>query len=326
VCPNNPNYLELLREVGGLTFHDLPAVLQVPVEMPRYVPLIYRRYVQQIKVNWPTVALDTYEVVKLERERLEAVAQCPDSLRRTFGLAPDACVILRGVAGDRPLERYWSYRRRDGVPHRLARLGVTLVVGPNFSHFLDVPRHDNLFNRKRQLLCLAEFVAAGLNPVPHLNTAQPGDWRFWTRFLAANPSISVVAVEFETGNRSRRQGERVVKELVKLQQAASRRLHPLIIGGTQFLEGIAKEFLTATFVDSTPFMKTVYRQLFVSVSPTGKHRWRKSPTAPAESLDNLLAQNLRVYSDWLDQRWQTVAAGKVQIATPQRLPLAIAEG
>ena len=122
-----------------------------------------------------------------------------------------------------------------------------------------------------QLLCLAEFVEAGLNPVPHLNAAQPGDWRFWVRTSSAeNPSITLVAVEFETGNRSRDEGERVVTELVRLQQSAGRRLHPLVIGGTQFLEGIAADFQAASFVDSTPFMKTVYRQAFVTIVATGK--------------------------------------------------------
>jgi Domain of unknown function (DUF4417) len=324
VCPNNPKYLELLREVSGLTFQDLPAITQAPVELPRYVPLVYRRYVRPLKVNWPMVALDTYEVVRVDKDRMGTVAQCGDSLRRTFGLPLNTAVVLRGIADDRPLERYWSYRRRDGVPRLLARLGVTVAVGPNYSHFLDVPRHDNLYNRKRQLLCLAEFTEAGLNPVPHLNAAQPGDWRFWGRFLAGTPSITVVAAEFETGNRSRAEGERAVRELVNLQQSTGRRLHPLVIGGTQFLEPVAKEFVTATFLDSTPFMKTVHRQALRSMPPTGKQRWRKSPTAPDESLDKLLAHNLRTYSDWIDRRWAGVAGEIIRIPAPQRLPLVIA--
>lgn len=326
VCPNNPKYLELLREVDGLSFHDLPVIPQSAVDLPRYVPLIYRRYASKVTVNWPVVALDTYEVVKVANDRMVTVADSPDSLRRDFGLAPDTAVMLRGVADDRPLERYWSYRRRDCVPRQLARLGVSCAVGPNFSHFLDVPRHDNLFNRKRQLLCLAEFVEAGLNPVPHLNAAQPGDWRYWGRFLAENPSITVVAVEFQTGNRSRCEGERAISELVRLQERAGRRLHPLVVGGTQFLERIAADFQAASFVDSTPFMKTVYRQAFVSIAATGKRRWRKSPTAPGESLDRLLVHNLRCYSDWLDRRWVAVAGEIVRLPAPQRMALAMAAG
>ena len=186
--------------------------------------------------------------------------------------------------------------------------------------------HDNLFNRKRQLLCLAEFVGAGLNPVPHLNAVQPGDWRFWRRFLAENPSITVIAVEFQTGNRSRCEGERAVSELVRLQEGAGRCLHPLVIGGTQFLERIAADFSGASFVDSTPFMKTVKRQSLARKATTGKRQWVRSPTAPGESLDRLLVHNLRCYSDWLDSRWVAVAGEIVRIPTPPRMALAMAAG
>lgn len=326
VCPNNPKYLELLREVGGdLRFDGQPAVPQTAVDLPRYAPLVYRRYARKLSVRWPVVALDTYQVVRVDGGTMGTVADSPSSLRQEFGLPSDAAVILRGVADDRPLERYWSYRRRDGVPQRLARLGVSLAVGPNFSHFLDVPRHDNLFNRKRQLLCLAELAEAGLNPAPHLNAAQPGDWRYWARFLGENPSVKVVAVEFETGNRSRPQGQRVVSELVALQQRVGRQLHPLVIGGTQFLESIAHDFRAASFVDSTPFMKTVYRRSFAGPGMTGTCRWRRTPTAPGEPLDSLLTHNLRCYSAWLDRRWAAVAGEVVRMPT-QRTPLAMAAG
>lgn len=326
VCPNNPRFLDQLRQVGGnLWCHTPTAVRQSAVDLPRYVPLAYRRYQRKLTVGWPVVALDTYQVVRVQDGKMGTVAGCPASLRREFGLSSDAAVILRGVADDRPLERYWAYRRRDGVPQQLARLGVTLAVGPNFSHFLDVPRHDNLFNRKRQLLCLAEFAEAGLNPAPHLNAAQPGDWRFWGRFLSENPSITVVAVEFETGNRSRRQGACVVAELTALQQRVGRPLHPVVIGGTQFLEGIATDFLAATFIDSTPFMKTVYRHSLGPGRDNGRFRWRKSPTGPGEPLDALLLHNIRCYSAWLDWRWAGVA-GKGVRTPPLRMPMGMAAG
>lgn len=323
VCPNNPAYLQQLREVGGLSFADIPGITQQPAALPRYIPLTYRRYVQKVTVDWPMVALSTYEVVKVKSDLMKAVASCPASLRQTFGLSGTSAVILRGVADDRPLERYWTYRRRDGVPQQIGSLGVTLAVGPNFSHFLDVPRHDNLFNRKRQLLCLREFVVAGVNTAPHLNAAQPGDWRFWSRYLAQNQTVVVIAIEFETGNRSRSEGERAVGELVKLQEAVGRRLHPLVIGGTQYLERIASEFEAGSFIDSTPFMKTVYRQMYLGLSPTGKVIWRKSPTMPGEPLDKLLRHNLRNYSEWLDKRW-AAATGEIVRFPEQRPPLSVA--
>src|SRR5207248_2889493 len=107
--------------------------------------------------------------------------------------------------------------RRDGAPQAMARLGASLVIGPNFSHFLDVPRTDTLFNRKRQLVCLAGMAAAGVSPVPHLSAVMPGDWLFWRDFLRKNATIRHVAVEFQTGNKRGAEGTKVVQRLSRLQ-------------------------------------------------------------------------------------------------------------
>src|SRR5262245_4016435 len=74
VCPNNPAYLQQLREIGGLSFAHIPSITQQRVQVPRYVPLTYRRYIQKMSVNWPMVALSTYEVVKFKNEEMKAVA------------------------------------------------------------------------------------------------------------------------------------------------------------------------------------------------------------------------------------------------------------
>jgi Domain of unknown function (DUF4417) len=315
VCPNNPKYLELLREVGGLSFDSLRVIEQSTINLPRYIPMVYRRYALRVAVKWPMVALGTYEVALLKNGHMETVAKCPEKLRQTFGLSPETEVILRGVADDRPLERYWSHRRRDRIPQQLATLGMKLAVGPNFSHFLDVPRHDNLFNRKRQLICIAEFADAG----------QPGDWRFWERFLAANPSVSVVAIEFETGNRSRVEGEEVIRQIAGIQDAIGRQIHPLVVGGTQYLEWFATHFEQASFIDSTPFMKTVKRQAFNPQATKRKLRWEKRSTALGEPLDELLAWNLKGHSDSLDRRWASIK-GTAAKRPARRSPLQLAAG
>jgi hypothetical protein len=80
-------------------------------------------------------------------------------------------------------------------------------------------------------------------------------------------------------------------------------LHPLVIGGTQFLEDIAPHFEGASFLDSTPFVKTIKRQAFRPTRPGSRSRWRKSETPTGWPLDDLLAENLKLYSKWLDDRW-----------------------
>src|SRR5262249_8600803 len=244
-----------------------------------------------------------------------AVAEDAAGLRRAFGLAPTAVVILRGVGSDRCLERYWEYRRKDAVPEQLARLGLSLVVGPNFSHFLDVPGTERASNRKRQLLCLDEMLRVGLSPVPHLNAVQPGEWRFWRDLLKASPAIRFVAVEFETGNKAPVEGRKVIDHLAGIQEALGRRLHPLIIGGTQFVEYVAVRFDQATFIDSTPFAKAVHRQLLGL--QWGFLTWTTSPTPEGEGVETILVHNLAGYSSWIGQRWE-VGDGRARSPRPAR--------
>jgi hypothetical protein len=305
VCPHNSRFVGFLREVGGdLSCEGMLPLRQNPADLPLYVPLIHHGYSHQRPLNWPVVALDTYQVVKLRSDRMETVANDPAGLRSSFGLAPTVNVILRGVANDPPLERYWSYRRRDAVPQQIARLGVLLAVGPNFSHFLDVPRPETLFNRKRQLICLNEFSAAGINPVPHLSAAQPADWAFWSRFVTENSTVVHVAAEFETGNRSPTEGRKVIRHITELQQSTGRPLHPLVIGGTQFLEDFARHFDRASFVDSTPFIKAMHRHKFVDQGE--RARWQDGFTLIGQGVDDILEGNLGGYSTWLSRRWDAI--------------------
>jgi hypothetical protein len=273
--------------------------------LPPYIPVIDHRYGRQGLLDWPFVAIDTYEIFRLRKGRYRAIAESPEALRAAFRLGPATKIILRGVADDPPLEEYWAYRKSDDAAGQLAGLGISMAIGPNFSQFLGVPRTDNVFNRKRQLMCLAEMAAAGLSVVPHLGAVAPSDWAFWESFLKTHTSICFVAKEFETGNRSAKEGRKAIRDLATLQQAAGRTLHPLLIGAAQFVEQAARHFERFTIIDSMPFMKAVYRQTFDL--DAGKSHWVKSLTLAGQPIDSLLADNLAGYSGYLECR---IAAAK----------------
>ncbi len=328
VCPHNPRFLELLQDIGGMETEYLPPLVQADVSLPRYVPLIHHPYSRNKSLDWPVVALDTYQVFKLKEDRFLAVAEEADGLRRAFGLASTTAVILRGVGSDRCLERYWEYRRKDAAAEQMSRLGLTLVIGPNFSHFLDVPGTERASNRKRQLLCLDEMMRAGLSPVPHLNAVQPGEWRFWRDLVKASPAIRFVAAEFETGNKAPAEGRKVIDHLADIQDALGRRLHPVVIGGTQFVEYIAGRFGQATFIDSTPFVKALHRQRFDLHE--GFPVWEASPTLEGEGVEAILACNLAAYAAWIDQRWEIKygrdGSPRPARQKPVRIPLPMRNG
>jgi Domain of unknown function (DUF4417) len=316
VCPYKPaDFLRRLAEVRGLRFNDLKPVTQPAVDLPRYVPVVYHRYRRHGVLDWPMVALDTYRVIRLHQQKYQTIASNPPGLRSSFGLAPDARVILRGTARDPLLERYWQYSLRHDAPLQFAALGISLVIPPNFSHFLRVPRTDNLFNRKRQLICIEEMHAAGLTVAPHLSAVTHGDWDFWLQYLRDNPTIRYISKEFQTGNKNTTQGRLAINSIASLQDKLGRSLHPLIIGGSQFAQLAAVRFSSFTLIDAEPFAKTTHRLLFDPGA--GKRPWRETWTLTDQGLDDNLKANVYDYAAWIEQRcsFNTIPPAAGQDAT-----------
>lgn len=225
VCPYKPaDFQRRMREIGGLRFDDLPALHQSPVDLPPYVPMIHHAYRRSSDLTTEMVALDPYLIFRRRNGAYRSVADDSAALRRYFKVAPTSMIVLRGTAEDRFLEQYWSYRKSDRVAEQLASLGVSLVIGPNYSQFLDVPRTDALYNRKRQLLCLAELSEVGVSVAPHLSAVMPPDWTFWTEFLRSNDKVHHVAVNFQTGNKNWQEGCKIIDRVRRLQDATGRRL------------------------------------------------------------------------------------------------------
>lgn len=305
VCPYNARFLDRMAEIGGLRFDDVASLKQSALDLPRYVPLVHHGYSHRKPLELPMVALDTYQVFRLTGGKYRPAAVNGDELRRGFGLAPSTKIILRGTAKDGPLERFWTYRRRDAAIDAIRSLQVSLAIAPNFSHFLDVPRPDNLFNRKRQLICAKEMEEAGLLIVPHLSAASPGDWRFWRSYLQHNETVRYVAVEFQTGNKQVSQGRNVISELAALQENVARSLHPIAVGGTQFARNFATRFDAFTVIDSCPFMKAVKRRKF-DQHERG-HRWADTYTLNGQGIDDVFSRNLDGHTAWIDEQCSTAS-------------------
>jgi hypothetical protein len=300
VCPFKGDFQARMREVRGLRFDDLAPVGQRTADIPCYVPVIDHKSLRHAPLACPVVALDTYRVFRLNGGAYRAIADDAAELRRAFGLDPLTRIILRGTAQDAALERYWAYRKSHRAPEQMKRLGVSLVIGPNFSHFLDVPRTDNLFNRKRQLICLEEMAQVGLDVVPHLSGIVPGDWAFWRDYLRENGSVTYVAKEFQTGNKNPTQGRRAIDRLARLQDEVGRRLHPLIIGGGQFVEYVAARFAAFTLIDSEPFTRATRRRRFDRSA--GKRPWTETWTLRGQPIDRIVAENIAGYAAWIEDR------------------------
>jgi hypothetical protein len=315
VCPCDPiAFSASFREVNGFGFDDIAEIRHTPRPLPLYIPVVDHRSRRNQTLDWPFVALNTYRVIRPNGDNYRTVADSAEGLRSSFGLSAATNFILRGVANDPPLEAYWHYRRSDRASEQLTRLEPALAIAPNFSHFLNVPRTDNLFNRKRQLICLQELAAAGLCAVPHLSAIVPGDWRFWRRFLQENDRIYFVAKEFETGYKDTAQGLKAICDLAGLQEDLGRSLHPILIAAAHFIEVLPAYFDNFTIMDSMPFIKTMFRKGF-DLETDGL--WYDSFTLHRQPIDALLIKNLTGYSSWLER---LAAAARLNPGTRRVFP------
>jgi hypothetical protein len=301
VCPyKSADFRRRMLEIGGLRFDDIPPLRQSPMELPAYVPMIHHGSRRVGELQADAVAVDPYLIFRCRNGAYRSVVNDGASLRRYFKIAPSARLILRGTAEDRFLEQFWSYRKTDRVAEQIASLGVTLVIGPNYSQFLDVPRTDCLFNRKRQLLCLAEMSQAGISVAPHLSALMPPDWNFWTEFLRSNDQLNYVALNFQTGNKNRKEGTKVIDRIQAIQERIGRRLWLILIGGAQFVEYAARRLGQFVLIDSEPFAKTHRRRRFRPNGP--KRRWEETWSLERQPIDDILQGNIEEYARWVGLR------------------------
>jgi hypothetical protein len=300
VCLYKPeDFQRRMQEIGGLRFDDILPLHQAPVTLPSYVPMIHHPYFRTGTLNASHFALDPYLIFRLRKGKYEPVGPDGAALRRNFKIAANSQVILRGTAEDRFLEQYWTYRKTDHVADQIARLNVALFIGPNYSHFLDVPRSDLLFNRKRQLICLTELSQAGVSVAPHLSAVMPADWDFWTGFLRSNPALHHVALNFQTGYRSRKEGKKAIDRMQQVQKAIGRGLSLILIGGAQYMGEVSGRFDAFTLIDSSPFASAIRRKLF---RPDGKkRRWEDTWTLENQPIDDIMQGNIEEYARWVDR-------------------------
>lgn len=301
VCLHKSDFQLRLGEIGGLRFDDIPLLRQDQIVLPKYVPVIHHPYRRSQSLRIQNAALDTYDLFRLRKNDYRTVANNPKALREFFRISENATVILRGTAEDAELERYWSYRKTCQAAEQIAALGISLVIGPNFSTFLDVPRTDALFNRKRQLICLTELSEAGVSVAPHLSATMPADWAFWKNFLRTQSAIRHVALNFQTGYKSPSEGRKAIGNIQAIQDSLGRPLSLILIGGAQFASHAAESFEQYTIIDSSAFFSTVYRRCMTTPS-NGKRAFTETWTLDRQPIDDLLQHNVDANIAWLEGR------------------------
>ncbi len=286
-------FWELWNDVNGLLDFRINALNGISSDLlPDYIPVIQHEGSRSRPPEVDVVAIPLFELLRMRQDGTYGPRfRTAEELRFRFKLRSSTKIILVGVDEDRMLERFWQEHRANDVGLQMAGLGLTGITAPNFSFFTDAPRFQVLRNRKRILLACESLSNAGIQVAPHLNALTPTDWLFWRRFLAEHAEISVICKEFQTGLKEVEKGRTAYYEIVKLQEAAGRPLHPILVAGGRYYRDAQKDFAHFTVIDSGPFMAALARQV-QSDTPDGL-QWRKRPTAPGQPIDDLFDQNVR---------------------------------
>lgn len=301
-CPCRRDvFVDRWREVGGFPFKQKRALRPVVgAALPLYIPLLQHASRRNRPLGVDVAALPTALVTRTMRGgAYDAEATSRQELRADFAIGERTRVLLVSVAPDEDLEIYWQqHHRREGFARALSSLGIIGMTVPNFSFFNDAPRTHTLWNRARMIRVAEALSEAGVPIVLHLNASTAFDWAFWTDLLRCNPGMAYVAKEFQTGNRSPGAGEAALDAVRELQQRIGRTLHPIAIGGAQFVPHLQREFGRFTVVDSQPFMSTMFRRR-LNLLCDGTREWKPITTATDEALDDLLTYNVRRYGESL---------------------------
>jgi|SRR5579871_1190217 len=302
-CPNSslPRFHRRWSEVGGL--HQGPPgplkPLSKDVPLPEYIPIVQHGSSRLGGFSAPVVAVPMHKILGRKGKVYGTLVNSPEELRRRFGIASSAKVMVISVAEDPKIEQYWRYAREARIGEDILRLDVLGMTVPNFSSYDDAPRTQTLLNRYRMMRSAEALSDSGVPIIPHLNAVTENDWLFWAELLRSQPSIRFVAKEFHTGLAPWDRGLQAVQELIALQKRVARDLHPIVIAGARFSRELARHFKAFTIADSVPFSHTVMGRCRAIIRPDRSLEWRLERTLPKEPLDDRLKYNFAAYRDWL---------------------------
>jgi hypothetical protein len=314
VCPNNPHFVDRLREVGGF---DLPTIARAPAlpsrDLAPVVPMVFHGNCREAAVAPLAVALPLSGM--FNRRDGSVRYDTREALCAAYRLNPQTSIVLSGTDSDPSLERWWSLglEKRRAIIRELRDMGVALATTPNYSLFTEQPRWDDLHAMKRIGIVHSEFLNEGLPAALHVNARTDKDFQRWTDYIVARPEVRVLAYEFTTGTGwIGRRGPHAAW-LAELARAVDRPLRLIVRGGIEVLPTLIAAFDRVSIIDTSAFMKAIKRQRALIVE--NRLTWHHAPTAIGESLDALFVHNLAIVGNWLEQI--------VALARPESVTMAI---
>jgi Domain of unknown function (DUF4417) len=292
---------DLLEEAGGLWAPPEKELISLGLDamLPQYVPQICHGGRRNTVLDEPIVAVPLSALVGRARGgKYDVRYDSPEAARQRLKLAAATEIVVISVAPDQIIEDFWESHVTRSILPKLAKLRLRAMTVPNFSFMVDVPRINSLRNVSRMFRVADRMSSAGIPTLLHIQASTKRDWVRWADVLREQPRCETIVAEFQTGTSTKKIGDPYFHGLAELQQNIGRKLHLIAVAGGGRIQEMENEFPSSTVVDSTPFIKTVHRQVLVRIGPS-RWKWRSVYTAEDESLSarlkhNVLAQKERV--------------------------------
>lgn len=293
-------FIERHREIDGYDLHNIPHAAPHPApRLPVYVPLIYHRNRRAEPLKIEAAALPLHKLYDKRERRLRYNSRA--EIAAAFGISEDARLILIGCGRDKPIEVWWGLSSaRAEIIAALARLGIELVTSPNYSLFTDLPRYDDMHNIKRIGIAWQEIVVGGISGALHLNARTAHDYERLSQFIQVREEVTEVAFEFATGVAWPARRPFHHKHLAQLAERVSRPLNLVMVGGVPAIPKLAPTFASLIYVDTSAFMKAMYRRRLVEGND-GKLKDVAELTPAGAPLDSLLARNIEVMRAYIER-------------------------
>lgn len=152
-------------------FHPPDLIAQVNGRInERYWPM----YAVSIKmlINWRQ-SMDGHPFKWREKVSARTVCQIPDESK----------VVLTFTARDSILDWFYLRMKDETIIERLQSWNVDYAFGVNFSHYIEMPRMEQIVNTARTLESIRIMQEAGLRVIPQVQWVDLRDREHWANWL-----------------------------------------------------------------------------------------------------------------------------------------------
>ncbi|MBN1658944.1 MAG: hypothetical protein JXA93_11105 [Anaerolineae bacterium] len=216
------------------------------------------------------------------------------SLRAQWGIGEGTTLVCIGNYLDGYLERLWAAQHRQNVWGRVQSLGFDAATSLNFSIYLDRPRLEHLVNIKRSWLTVKRMQETStLIPIPHLQWATPLDLERQLRY-AREQGFHTLTLNLQMW---KRQGWDLVVDGLRLIRETEPDLRLLVAG----VSGLKRLVELAELLPDACFTNTTAHYLAQRYLRLRRHGTRLIKEPVDGHPDIILAENVRLYRDFLDE-------------------------